>query len=103
MKFETQVLVLLGALCCSQTATAFVSRSKTTSGLAPISAMFFPKSIRAMSTHLFTMEDDEDEDEDNENNPLGKGVNSVAWLPSVIDRSGEELAGVKEVSIRLRI
>jgi hypothetical protein len=46
-------------------------------------------------------DDDEDDEEDEEGRggPLGNGVDSVSWLPSVVGGKGEQVAGAKEVSV----
>lgn len=42
-------------------------------------------------------EDDEDGNEDDED-PLGDGVDSVSWLPSVVGAKGKEVTSAREVS-----
>ena len=42
--------------------------------------------------------DTDDEDDDSENGPLSNGIDSVAWLPSVVGQTGESIKGAKEVS-----
>jgi hypothetical protein len=50
-------------------------------------------------------DDDEDDEEDEEGGggPLGNGVDSVSWLPTVVGGKGEKVAGAKEVRIDLKI
>lgn len=46
--------------------------------------------------------DDEDEDYDDEYEPLGKGIDSVSWLPSVIGETGGPVAEAREVSPKIK-
>jgi hypothetical protein len=101
MRFDKPVAIFLGLLCFAQTVDAFVPRSRTSSQLTPVGAAAAPKTIRFVSTRLYAVDDDDDdeddEDEDDEN-PLGKGIDSVSWLPSVAGQSaGEEVSSIKEV------
>lgn len=112
MKFGKRVALLLGALFVVQQTDAFVPASTgrsrgdpTTNGVAFIPpssvayGVFFVPSLQASSTRLFLTGDDEDEDEEDEDdlNPLGKGVDSVAWLPSVIGETvSSEISSIQD-------
>jgi hypothetical protein len=104
MRFDKQVVIFLGLLCFAQTVDAFVPRSRTSTQLTPVGATAAPKTIGFVSTRLYAVDDDDedaydddDEDEDDEN-PLGKGIDSVSWLPSVAGQSaGEDVSSIKEV------
>ena len=54
---------------------------------------------RRISSRIFMAEEDDDDDEDevNAEDPLGNGVDSVAWLPTVVGAESVELSNVKEV------
>ena len=106
MRFEKQAIISLGALCCFAhqfCCDAFVlqqnSRILSTTFLVPASSnsRIVNNQKYNLSTRLFAVEEEEDDDDD-DTNPLGKGLNSVSWLPSVVGQSGEEISGLKEGS-----
>ena len=100
MKFDKQALLSLAALCSfTFNADAFIPQARKNSGLALFNARMGPRVTQAMVTRLFSSDDDEDKHELED--PLGKGVDSVSWLPSVVGASGEAISGVKKVSILL--
>ena len=46
------------------------------------------------------MDDDSEDDDDDQEDPLGKGVDSVSWLPSVVGKKGGgQVTGAREVSV----
>ena len=118
MRFEKQAIISLGsaaALLVFGSCDAFVfSQPKnklSPTFLVPSSTLSYSVSgtggSSSTSTRLFaSLEDDDDEEdddhddeeEDDNTNPLGKGVNSVSWLPSVVGQSGQEISGLKEGS-----
>ena len=58
---------------------------------------------RPRTTRLFLVDDDDeaeddDDDDDDDEDPLGDGVDSVSWLPSVIGAKGKEISSAREVS-----
>lgn len=59
-----------------------------------------PRAFPVLSTRLYAVDDDDDDGDDE--NPLGKGVDSVSWLPSVVGQSaGSGTPQLKEVRLRL--
>ncbi|CAJ1959159.1 unnamed protein product [Cylindrotheca closterium] len=108
MKFGEQVALFLGALFVAQQTTAFVpaSRIHSSKGLAfiPESSIMTSTSravpsLQGSSTCLFAYDDDDDEDDDEEDelNPLGKGVDSVSWLPSVVGKTkSAEISNIQD-------
>lgn len=116
MRFEKQAIISLGsaaALLVFGSCDAFVfSQPKnklSPTFLVPSSTLSYSVSgtggSSSSSTRLFASledddddEDDHDDEEDDNTNPLGKGVNSVSWLPSVVGQSGQEISGLKEGS-----
>jgi hypothetical protein len=105
MKFNKQVVLSLAALCSvTLNADAFMPQATKASGVSLFGARNkLQKAPRAMVTRLYAAddedEDDEDEDDDEQKGPLGKGVESVGWLPSVVGEKGGEISGAKEVSL----
>lgn len=70
---------------------------------SPALATLFRHHGRA-STKLRMVEEDDDDDDDDEDedsdDPLGNGVDSVAWLPSVIGAKGKEVTSAsREVGL----
>ena len=109
MRFGQQVATFLGALFVAQQTDAFLpashSRVVSTNGLAfapessiTSSSSRFTPSLRTPSTRLFLADDDEDDDEDDDDlNPLGKGVDSVSWLPTVMGKiKSAELTNIQD-------
>mmetsp|Transcript_12335 Transcript_12335/g.18088 ORF Transcript_12335/g.18088 Transcript_12335/m.18088 type:complete len:465 (+) Transcript_12335:116-1510(+) len=88
------------AICSHTAAFTQPSHRKTTSvvqrgGAHPMKDVIFGiKRKFGESTRLYSF-DDNDEDEDNE--PLSDGVDSVSWLPSVIDDKGpSDISSVRQ-------
>jgi hypothetical protein len=99
MKFDKQVMSFLALLCSfTLNADAFTPQTRKSSGLAVFGARKGPSTRQAMVTRLYAAEDDEDDDDETSLGPLGKGIDSVSWLPSVVGEKGEPIAGAKEVS-----
>jgi hypothetical protein len=101
MKFDKQVLLSLAALCSvTLNADAFVPRATKASGVTLFGARNkLQKAPRAMVTRLYAADDEDEDDDDEQEGPLGKGVDSVSWLPSVAGEKGGEISGAKEVSL----
>jgi hypothetical protein len=115
MKFDPQAIVCLSIAAFSawNHAEAFAPSPRfltkassgviTTSGSSVVSS--YSEQRRTRSSRLFMAdedEDDEDDDDDDEDDydydPLGEGVDSIAWLPSVIGSKGKDVTSAREVS-----
>lgn len=108
MRFGEQVALFLGALFVAHNADAFTATSRNRRIISQSGLTFVPEStvstsclvpsMKGSSTRLFLADDDDDEDDDDDDlNPLGKGVDSVAWLPTVIGKKTDsELSNIKE-------
>lgn len=102
MKFDRQALSL--ALLCSFAldTDAFVpQKARKNSAVALLNSKVGPRVTHGIETRLFASDsddgfDDEDEDEDD---PLGKGIDSVSWLPSVIGARSVDISSVKKVRV----
>ena len=96
MKFDKQALLSF-ALLCSFTfdVDAFTSKPRRSSSLALFDGRASAKFAHSMPfTRLNAVDDDDGDEED----PLGKGVDSVSWLPCVLGAKGDEISSVNEVS-----
>lgn len=101
MKFDRQTLCCFLAAAGSLVLTvdAFAPQYVKTGAIQTF-ATYHPKlSIqRSSPTKLFmAVDDDEDDDDDEIDGPLGNGVDSVGWLPTVIGAEGEEVTSAREV------
>jgi hypothetical protein len=102
MKFGKEALLSLAAMCCwvAFDAEAFVPHAKP-SRLALVKANHHaPLSATSVILRLAA---DDDLDEMEDDGPLGKGVDSVSWLPTVVGKKGGSVSGVKEVSFLLLV
>ena len=97
MKFDKQALLSLAVLCSfAFDAEAFAPRAQKNSGLSLFNSDVAPQVVsHGMMTRLYAVDD---EDEDDGEDPLGNGVDSVSWLPSVVGSKGSEVTSVSEVS-----
>jgi hypothetical protein len=110
MKFGKETVLALAATCCLLTlqADAFVPASIRSTKLAfvndsrmVISTTTFPNQLSRTTVVRRLTADDDDldaDDYDYEEGPLGKGIDSVSWLPSVVGKKGESVPSAKEVS-----
>lgn len=109
MRFNKEVVIFLSLLCYAQTVDAFVPISRTSTQLNSVGSTAAPKTVGFVSSRLYAVDDDDEDDYDDdddddedeyedEENPLGKGVDSVSWLPSVKgQRAGKDASSIKEV------
>eukprot|EP00980_Cylindrotheca_fusiformis_P001764 scaffold405_cov132-Cylindrotheca_fusiformis.AAC.16 len=94
MRFDISATFFFLAVAKSADAFTPTSNMKSTH-LSLIQGELYPRAIGIFSTRLYAIDDDDDDDD--EENPLGKGVDSVSWLPSVIGKkSSGDTPSVKE-------
>jgi hypothetical protein len=108
MKFGKETLLVLAATCCLLTlqADAFVPASIRSTKLALVNSRMVtsttsPNKLSRTTVVRRVAADDDDDDldaDDYEEGPLGKGIDSVSWLPSVVGKKGESVPSAKEVS-----
>ena len=106
MKFGKETLLALAATCCLLTsqADAFVPASIRSTKFALVNSRMVtsttsPNKLSRTTVVRRLADDDDDLDaEDDEEGPLGKGIDSVSWLPSVVGKKGESVPSAKVVS-----
>jgi len=103
MKFGKETLLALAATCCLLTsqADAFVPASIRSTKFALVNSRMVtsttsPNKLSRTTVVRRLADDDDDLDaEDDEEGPLGKGIDSVSWLPSVVGKKGESVPSAK--------
>jgi hypothetical protein len=106
MKFGKETRLALAATCCLLTlqADAFVPASIRSTKLALVNSRMVTsttsskKLSRTTVVRRLAADDDDWDADDYEEGPLGKGIDSVSWLPSVVGKKGESIPSAKEVS-----
>jgi hypothetical protein len=108
MKFGKETLLALAVTCCLLTlqADAFIPASIRSTKLALVNSRMVTSTTspnklslsRTTVVRRLAADDDDLDADDYEEGPLGKGVDSVSWLPSVVGKKGESVPSAKEVS-----
>jgi hypothetical protein len=106
MKFGKETLLTLAATCCLLTlqTDAFVPASIRFTKLALVNSRLSTsttspnKLSRTTAVRRLAADDDDLDSDDYDEGPLGKGIDSVSWLPSVAGKKGESVPSAKEVS-----
>lgn len=100
MKFDHQTFFCIMAAAGSMilNVDAFAPHYVKTGAIQTLATHPQTRSLQRMvPTQLFMAVDDDDDEDDEIDGPLGNGVDSVGWLPTVIGAEGEETTSAKEV------